>query len=555
MTFEIIKKPYFKTFFVGLLIIGLVLLQIELGQDKNCGTLVSKEQVKYELEHNITYSEKLSPLDYHTILPINVIIFENEDGKVAAFDEQINQTINQLTAAFAPINIQFEICNTFFVKDENLFNYKKADEEQLLKYTKKGYINLFFVNKLTLDEPGNACGYTYFPLQQKDIIVIRGACCEVGYSSLIHEMGHFFGLYHTHERVFGVELANGDNCHKAGDLICDTPADPGLTAMMLDENCNYTGSSKDKNNNIYQPDESNFMSYGKNNCRTHFTKDQFNKMVYNFCNFKTHLKQLDIQYGISDTLIFPDMPVTIYARGGQNYRWSTGDTLSHITVKPLTDTIISLYLMRPGYCTIKRKFKIHIIPDSYLSLNGDNICKGEKAIVNVNKTKLGVNYQLRQNGKLVGEIIKGNGATISLTSTGVFEKTLFSVTTCDSVQNCDYVLTDKRWVNVLPDFKAKIKYTHRWFSTPSLPDSALQLNISGLQKNTLYRVITKSGKRLTSSKHATNDKLIFRFRTKAEIVNKGIQIEAISSCNKKKFYIIQFKEFKVDSLSEFNSKL
>lgn len=548
MTFEFVKKPYFKTFLIGLLIIGLILLRTELGHDKNCGTQVSKEQVKYELEHNITYAEHLTPLDYHTILPINVIIFEDEEGNAAAVEDQIIHAVSQLTSAFAPINIQFEVCNTIYVKDKNLFNYKKADEDELLKYTKKGHINIFFVNKLTLDEPGSACGYTYFPLQQKDILVIRGGCCEVGYSSITHEMGHFFGLYHTHERVFGVELANGENCHKAGDLICDTPADPGLTAMMLDDDCNYTGTTKDKNKNSYRPDETNFMSYGRNNCRNHFTKDQYNKMVYNYCNFKTHLQQLDIQYGISDTLIFPEMPVTIFARGGQNYRWSTGDTLSHITIKPTTDTVVSLYLMRPGYCTIKRKFKIHIIPDSYLTLKGDLVCKGEKTIVNVNKTKFGVNYQLRQNGKPVGKIIKGNGATIALESAPVYEKTLFSVTTCDSVQNCDYVLTDKRWVKVLPDFKSKIKYTHRWFSTPSLPDSALQINVSGLQKNILYRITTKKGKRLTSSKHATKDKLNFRFRTKAEIVNKGIQIEATNPCNKKKIYTIQFDEFKVDSL-------
>ncbi len=53
---------------------------------------------------------------------------------------------------------------------------------------------------------------------------------------LIHEIGHFLGLHHTHNRYRGcsssnppsAELVDGSNCCTEGDFICDTPADPGI---------------------------------------------------------------------------------------------------------------------------------------------------------------------------------------------------------------------------------------------------------------------------------------------------------------------------------------
>ncbi len=44
-------------------------------------------------------------------------------------------------------------------------------------------------------------------------------------ATIAHEMGHYFGLLHTHETANGTELVNGTNCGTAGDLLCDTPAD------------------------------------------------------------------------------------------------------------------------------------------------------------------------------------------------------------------------------------------------------------------------------------------------------------------------------------------
>ena len=46
-----------------------------------------------------------------------------------------------------------------------------------------------------------------------------------GERTLAHEWGHILGLRHTHEQDFGAEW-DGD-CDVTGDLLCDTPPDPG----------------------------------------------------------------------------------------------------------------------------------------------------------------------------------------------------------------------------------------------------------------------------------------------------------------------------------------
>ena len=60
--------------------------------------------------------------------------------------------------------------------------------------------------------------------------MIKNDCTAAGGNdtTLSHELGHYFDLYHTHETSFGTECPSGSNCQSAGDMVCDTPADPNL---------------------------------------------------------------------------------------------------------------------------------------------------------------------------------------------------------------------------------------------------------------------------------------------------------------------------------------
>lgn len=541
-----LKKNFIKRLFIVLLVVVLVLVRQEAGFMSICGTTLTPEQINYELQHVIPQSATLQTLDYKTTLAVRVFIVSNGDGKLAINEDQIQTAISQLNKDFSPIKLGFEICNITYLNSDKLYSYDIAEEPLLSHYLQPNIINLFFVHDIVLSEPGNACGYTYYPIHKKDFIVLKGECC-INNSTLSHEMGHYLGLYHTHEKGFGEELVDESNCYKTGDLLCDTPADPGLNGNLIDEDCNWKGILFDSKKQLYKPDLQNYMSYGRNECRKKFTKDQYNKMLEMYCNFKVHLQQLDVKFKMSDSLVFPNEAVTLSASGGSSYEWSNGDSTRTTVVFPTADTVITLKLSRPGNCNITRKFPIRVIPDSYLS-GSDEVCIGEKVEVNVNSSRKGVSYQLRENGKKVGEPLEGNGGTITFTSSQLYKKTIFSVVACNSLQDCDFVLSDKHSVRVatIPTNIGNV-YTVK----ANLPtDSSHYLVVKKSNKHSYYQLVV--GKQTIGSRtKGTGKTLYFAIPKFAE--NTLVSLELSTSCAKKlldKTFLIQEnnKEVFEDSL-------
>lgn len=130
---------------------------------------------------------------------------------------------------------------------------------------------------------------------------------------LAHELGHVFGLYHTHgdfnqptttSTCYGpnfltdCEHVTRDpndpdyNALTNGDKVHDTAADPGLFPSATgqfghcynqDANCNYIGNQSDCQGTPYMIDNSvlrNIMSYGNMDCLTEFTPGQRTRMHY-----------------------------------------------------------------------------------------------------------------------------------------------------------------------------------------------------------------------------------------------------------------------------------
>jgi len=93
--------------------------------------------------------------------------------------------------------------------------------------------------------------------------------------SLEHELGHYFGLYHTFTTTFGAECVDGSNCSIAGDLICDTPASYVGAFSGSPPPCIYTGTQLDPcNSDPYNPDNTNIMETLGSPCRTNFSPTQ-----------------------------------------------------------------------------------------------------------------------------------------------------------------------------------------------------------------------------------------------------------------------------------------
>ena len=148
-------------------------------------------------------------------------------------------------------------------------------------------VNVFFV-----PNSGLYCGWSSFPSYKdaynKDWIVMNNGCATNG-STLAHELGHYFNLYHTHQGVsaylntYTKELVDGSNCGpNVGDELCDTPADPKLSSSCVNSSCVYTCIQTDANGDSYTPNPNNIMSYSQKYCRTFFSPQQIQRIQQSY---------------------------------------------------------------------------------------------------------------------------------------------------------------------------------------------------------------------------------------------------------------------------------
>lgn len=205
------------------------------------------------------------------------------------FDQETLQlAIDSTNNYFGNICVDFKICE-FNVLPNHAQDtiYKGGDDSEITQmYRRENVINLYFFTDIIDTLPGtpSPCGYAplgSFTVPQdepmRDAIFLEKACFDQ--SVFMHEIGHYFGLYHTWEvDEFGRELNDGSNCATTGDLICDTDADPYPTGSV-GVNCNYSGPLDVATGLYYTPPVCNIMTYWTSPCRQSFTVGQYNRML------------------------------------------------------------------------------------------------------------------------------------------------------------------------------------------------------------------------------------------------------------------------------------
>lgn len=102
-----------------------------------------------------------------------------------------------------------------------------------------------------------------------------------GGKTLVHEMGHYFGLLHTFD---------GD-CAGSGDFVADTP--PAARAANPKNGCDVVDgpevcSSIQKQQQL-RPDTSNFMDYAADHCMIRFTPGQLRRMEQATIKYRPYL--------------------------------------------------------------------------------------------------------------------------------------------------------------------------------------------------------------------------------------------------------------------------
>lgn len=194
-------------------------------------------------------------------IPIRAYIIADSYGRGGISTSGINTAIAEANRNYASMDMQFYVKEIVRINNSDLYYFNGNEEDYLMRnYYRAGVINAYFTNL------EGACGYAHFPGDGRDMIVMNNDCATNG-STFSHELGHYFSLFHTHETAYGAEDPDGDNCGRAGDLICDTPADPNLSGRVS-SSCAYVG------NRLYNPDARNLMSYSQKQCRSRFSAMQ-----------------------------------------------------------------------------------------------------------------------------------------------------------------------------------------------------------------------------------------------------------------------------------------
>lgn len=190
--------------------------------------------------------------------------------------DQLEALVDRANLAFSASDISFYICGSpRYVDGLPNYTYRNAERLNSIHHV-PNTINIYLVDGIVPPGGGLLCGLAKFPFQTapEDRYLLLARDCALAIAPFIHELGHFFGLLHTHETRFGYELVNGSNCLQTGDLICDTPADPKLNLPNSMYNCSYIGRWVDYNGDFYQPNVDNYMSYSPYLCQQNFTPRQ-----------------------------------------------------------------------------------------------------------------------------------------------------------------------------------------------------------------------------------------------------------------------------------------
>ena len=266
-----------------------------LSQDNyDCGTSFDPDDSKIVLDWVKKIRTKqlmVTPKD--SIVPVKFHIIGYSDSSSAIDSSDVYDELSIVNDYFKNAGIIFQHCGPIhYIFDNEYAEFEKITDETICDQEDEfNVLNIYFVPELFKMVDGSIvylCGYAYLTGQNKNRLIMLNSCSTNG-STLAHEIGHYFSLLHTHSSSNGHELVNGANCSTAGDLLCDTPADPRLSNLNVNQNCVYVGNEQDALGDFYNPDPTNIMSYSRKHCRDFFSQEQLDQMSNYFYTYRNYL--------------------------------------------------------------------------------------------------------------------------------------------------------------------------------------------------------------------------------------------------------------------------
>ena len=417
------------------LIFSLININIFSQQTQYCATETTEENLQF-IEDNmdlIRYYEnefyQLKETKTSTALtsiPVKVHIITNDDGSGGIDISDVISELNEVNTYFENSFVEFYVCDEVnYINSSSLYDFDSDTQQDLLfSNHQENILNVYFVNDISFGS-GGACGYTYLPgntNQYYDAVVMDNDCTtSQSGTTLTHEMGHHLNLIHTHGPQNGTltdELVSGTNCSVAGDLLCDTPADPQLGySNVNDVNCLYSESgppTTDAQGNLFDPDTSNIMSYAPQECTNTITDQQYARMYAGYHAFKNYYAcpSLNVSFISEQTAIDCGEQLLVdFSDNSTNssaWEWDVnGDDIIDYTTQNFSHTYVS-----PGSYDVSLKISngsetITKVFPNYISFEA-NLFETSKIYLNVS-VKNGVNQNTWEFKDGSGDVLYSGG--------------------------------------------------------------------------------------------------------------------------------------------------
>jgi hypothetical protein len=226
-------------------------------------------------------------------IPIKLWVYRNsptDPGGISPItdEEGYQRMMDNLNNAFRNngINLRFYLNSIGLIDKPSAVRVIGYDERIDLanQYRDPNAVNIHIADELDAN--------MYHPIYNAIFIRREIAFSQVNASTFTHEVGHFFGLMHTHMfdgiLCFREPVTRGEfltycpnrisiysrRCNFTGDLLCDTQADPDMSedGRYLSGSCTWDPQGKtDFRGDLYRPHFENYMAYGN---RGNFTSDQ-----------------------------------------------------------------------------------------------------------------------------------------------------------------------------------------------------------------------------------------------------------------------------------------
>jgi hypothetical protein len=242
-------------------LIFLLLVSYVAVNAQECGTDISEQKYHELMQLRSHMASQPSVLSSSvTYFPLKIHIVRQDDGTGSVDLTEVLKGIAYTNTFYINAGIQFYICGSVhYINSTQYYNMNMSTEDNLANPNDvANAANIYFCNSVG----SGISGFASSPGGSQRVF-LKAAAVNDG-STLPHELGHFFGLSHTHLNYNVENVARtgpNSNCTTAGDGLCDTPADPYPGGTVDQSTCTFSISYNDPNGDPYAPDLDNIMGY------------------------------------------------------------------------------------------------------------------------------------------------------------------------------------------------------------------------------------------------------------------------------------------------------